>query len=132
MQIDGNALVGGIVAIVVAVVGSSWFSAWVQSHNSNTLKQAIIDMQGDIANIKANGEALEAKNARRRILRFNDELLKNNTNHSKEYFDDVLDDTTEYLRYCEKHPDFKNGKASLAIENIERVYRNCMEKKSFL
>ena len=132
MQIDGNALVGGIVAIIVAVLGSSWFSAWAQSHNSNTLKQAIIDMQGDIANIKANGEALEAKNARRRILRFNDELLKNNTNHSKEYFDDVLDDTTEYLRYCEKHPEFKNGKASLAIENIERVYRNCMEKKSFL
>lgn len=132
MVIDPNALVGGIVAIVVAVIGSSWFSAFMQSHNSNAIKEAVSELQKDVINIKANGEALEAKNARRRILRFNDELLKNNTNHSKEYFDDVLDDTTEYLRYCEKNPDFKNGKATLAIENIERVYRNCMEKKSFL
>ena len=131
MQIDGNALVGGIVAIIVAVLGSSWFSAWAQSHNSNTLKQAIVDMQKAIANIKSNEEALEAKNARRRLLRFNDELL-NNVYHRKEYFDDVIGDITEYRRFCDKNPDFLNGKATLAIENIERVYRICMEKKSFL
>lgn len=130
-NIDANALVGGIVAIIVAVLGSSWFSAWAQSHNSNTLKQAIVDMQKAIANIKSSEEALEAKNARRRIFRFNDELL-NNVDHSKEYFDDVIGDITEYRRFCDKNPDFLNGKATLAIENIERVYRICMEKKSFL
>lgn len=130
-NIDANTLVGGVVAIVVAVVGSQWFSAWVQSHNSTGIRNAIDELKKDVTNLKAEHAQREAKNVRRRILRFNDELL-NNVDHSKEYFDDVIGDITEYRRYCEKNPDFLNGKATLAIENIERVYRKCMEEHKFL
>jgi hypothetical protein len=70
-------------------------------------------------------------NARRRILRFNDELLQD-IRHSREMFDNVLDDITAYEHYCNQHKDFKNQKVTLAIENVNRVYKECMIEHSFL
>ena len=54
----------------------------------------------------------EALATRRRILRFNDELLQK-IKHSKEMFDDTLKDITDYDNYCRTHPDFKNKKRYL-------------------
>ena len=71
------------------------------------------------------------KQCRTRILRFNDEVIRG-MHHTEEHFDDVLDDITEYNRYCEEHKDFKNEKAVMAISNIQRVYKICMEEDSFL
>lgn len=71
------------------------------------------------------------KQCRTRILRFNDEAIRG-MHHTEEHFDDVLDDITEYNRYCEEHKDFKNEKAVMAISNIQRVYKICMEEDSFL
>ena len=71
------------------------------------------------------------KQCRTRILRFNDEVIRG-MEHTKEHFDDVLDDITEYTRYCANHKDFKNEKAVMAIENVRRVYCQCEEKNNFL
>jgi hypothetical protein len=73
----------------------------------------------------------DAQAARRRILRFNDELLRN-LDHSKEYFDDILEDVKIYDDYCEEHRDFPNGKTVMATKNIKHCYEQCMEKHSFL
>lgn len=73
----------------------------------------------------------DAQAARRRILRFNDELLRS-IDHSKEYFDDILEDIKIYNRYCDEHKDFANGKTVMAKKNIEHCYEQCMEKHSFL
>ena len=73
----------------------------------------------------------DAQAARRRILRFNDELLRN-LDHSKEYFDDILEDVKIYDDYCEEHRDFTNGKTVMATKNIKHCYEQCMEKHSFL
>ena len=73
----------------------------------------------------------EALAARRRILRFNDELLLK-IKHSKEMFNDILKDITDYDNYCRTHPDFKNKKAVFAEENVARAYQDCMENNSFL
>lgn len=73
----------------------------------------------------------DAQAARRRILRFNDELLRS-IDHSKEYFDDILEDIKIYNRYCDEHKDFTNGKTVMAKKNIEHCYEQCMEKHSFL
>lgn len=69
--------------------------------------------------------------ARRRILRFNDELLLK-IQHSKEMFNDILKDITDYDNYCRTHPDFKNKKAVFAEENVTRAYQQCMNDNSFL
>ena len=73
----------------------------------------------------------EALAARRRILRFNDELLQK-VRHSKEMFDDILKDITDYDNYCREHPDFLNKKAVLSEQNVARAYQKCMEENDFL
>ena len=76
-----------------------------------------------------------AKQCRMRILRFNDEILQadpQKSAHSKEHYDEILDDVTEYERYCETHPGYRNSKAVMAIQNVERSYQTHMANKSFL
>jgi hypothetical protein len=73
----------------------------------------------------------EALAARRRILRFNDELLQK-VKHSKEMFDDVLSDIDNYDRYCRAHPDFVNQKAVFAEQNVGKAYKQCTDENSFL
>ena len=76
-------------------------------------------------------ELKDALAARHRILRFNDELLSNQK-HSKEMFDDILKDITNYDKYCREHPNFKNRKAVLSEENVVRVYQDCLRTHDFL
>ena len=54
------------------------------------------------------------------------------TRHTKEEFDEILYSVTYYERYCEDHPKYENNRAVLAIENIKRVYKECMETNDFL
>lgn len=84
-----------------------------------------------------NGEVLdkidenEAKNARYRILRFDDEI-RHGKKHTEEHFNQILDDIDMYNDYCREHPKYPNSKAVLAIANIKRVYAKCKDEDSFL
>lgn len=71
------------------------------------------------------------KSCRLRILRFNDELIQG-IKHTKEHFDEILDDISTYEKYCDTHDDYENAKAEMAIENVKRVYRHCEETNGFL
>lgn len=73
----------------------------------------------------------EATTCRYRILRFNDEIL-HDQRHTKEHFDQILDDVTRYEKFCKDHPEYENNKAILAIENIKRVYTKCTDENTFL
>jgi len=66
-----------------------------------------------------------------RILRFNTELLRD-MKHTREDFIEILSEIDFYETYCKEHKEYKNNRAVLAIENIERVYRQRMEKNDFL
>lgn len=79
---------------------------------------------------KENAES-KATTSRYRILRFDDEI-RHDTKHTKEHFDQILEDITEYEKYCSEHPDYRNNKAVLAIKNIKRVYQNCTNEGTFL
>lgn len=68
---------------------------------------------------------------RTKILRFNNELLRD-IDHTKEEFIEVLADIDEYERYCKEHPAYKNNRAIHAIHNIKRVYDDRLEKHDFL
>ncbi len=67
---------------------------------------------------------------RARILRFNNELLRD-LYHDEEEFIDVLADIDEYERYCKRHPEYKNNRAVHAIANIGRVYDARLKKHDF-
>ena len=131
MIIDPNIIIGGFVSVIVAIFGSAGFWQFVANQSNKEVKTELKKIQTEFTELKESEEQREARNSRRRILRFNDEII-NKMKHSREYFDDILEDVNAYELYCRKNPDFQNGKAVLAIENIERVYRECMREGNFL
>lgn len=126
--------------IVAAMVGVSGFWEFIKYLMSLVTgrKGKIEDLSNKIDSLSAKIDKMDkaqtednAVRARTRILRFNDELL-NDVRHSKECFDQVLDDVTFYEKYCADNPNFKNSKAVHAIGNINKIYDKCQEEHDFL
>ena len=130
-MIDPVTLITAVVSIAVTIFGSAGFWQWMSDRSKGGVRASIDALRKDIDKMKASEDEREANNARRRILRYNDEL-KRDVEHSLEYFNDILSDIDYYERYCEAHHDYQNSKATLAIENVRRCYRICTEKNSFL
>lgn len=88
----------------------------------------------EVRSLRADFEESKAVDARRRILQISDELLheEKERRHSKEYFDQILDDITLYEKYCEDHKGFKNNKAVASIGHINRIYNERLLNKDFL
>ena len=105
----------------------NWFG---DLFNSGIYKR-LDKIETDVKDIKSTSAERDAINSRVRILRFNDELM-NDINHSKDYFDQILNDIDMYEKYCEDHPKFKNNVTLFAISNIKDCYKNCMAKHKFL
>ena len=95
------------------------------------LKADIKDVRSELGRLDAKMDESEAIGARVRILRMNDEILRK-TRHTKESFDQTLDDITKYDHYCKEHPDFENDKTVMATGNIRDTYKKCMEERDFL
>lgn len=83
------------------------------------------------ADLNEKMDANEAKTARYRILRFDDEI-RHKIRHSKEHFDQIIEDVDTYERYCQDHPRFPNEKAVSATDNVKRTYEKCKAENSFL
>ena len=98
---------------------------------SKNVNAQIGDLSQKITDLENADELERVRFARQRILRFNDEILCGQR-HSKEHFDETLDDITKYEHYCNTHKDYKNDKAALAIKTIRKVYEECLETHDFL
>lgn len=68
---------------------------------------------------------------RQSILRFSDDLM-HDQEHSREYYDVILQDITEYDLFCDRHPGFKNAVTGQAAKNILKHYESHMWQKDFL
>ena len=101
-----------------------------RSVNKEVLEQVNILFK-EVDTLKKDEELERARQARQRILRFNDEILFEKR-HSKEHFDEILDDIDTYEEYCRTHEDYENNKAVLAIATIREVYRDCLKTHDFL
>ena len=106
------------------------------SEDVKTMHHNMDELDAKLDSLKREEESArdlrEALNSRRRILRFNDELLQG-MRHSKEMFDDVLvEDIKKYDDYCRNNPDFINQKCVFAKDNIENAYQKCMVQHDFL
>ena len=124
---------GGIVFALLTLVQITPIKVNPWSAIARAIGKALIG--GDIMakleeHIRVDDER-DADMHRYRLLRFNTELLRK-TLHTKEEFDEILYSVTYYERYCEDHPKYENNRAVLAIENIKRVYKECMETNDFL
>ena len=72
----------------------------------------------------------EAKTRRVRILSFADEIYMD-MNLSKDAYDQCLSDISDYSRYCQSHPDFKNDQTVETTEYIKSMYEKRLENKDF-
>lgn len=97
----------------------------------NDIKGDVTNMKDEIDTFKKEEELERVRQARQRILRFNDEILFEKR-HSKEHFDEILDDIDTYEEYCRTHEDYENNKAVLAITTIREVYKDCLKTHDFL
>ena len=87
----------------------------------DTILSAIKDLSGRVERIEASLDERDAILARTHILRFNDDLY-NNIHHSEEYFLQTIDDAKTYEKYCEKNPEFSNGRTEVAMKHVREEY----------
>ena len=123
-----------VLSIFGGGVGLTFLQFLITRHDEkkkNSLMTVVNAIKKDLDCLKDEMHRDQAYAARIRILRFSDEIL-HKTRHSMEMFNQINEDIDRYRRFCDKNPDFKNNKAVMAIQNIERVYEMCMEQNNFL
>ena len=72
----------------------------------------------------------QATTIRVRILRFEDELQTEKI-HSKDSWDQVMDDIRRYEIYTESHPEFKNNITIASTRHIKKKYEELLEKRAW-
>ena len=72
----------------------------------------------------------QATTMRVRILRFENELQEERI-HSKDSWDQVMDDIDRYEKYTEKHPKFKNNITAASINHIKNKYGELLAERAW-
>lgn len=123
----GAGIGSGIMAIVLAALQRKW--------KKDDQQDVILDKLDTITTrmdrMEAAASEREAKDARIRILRFGDEC-SHEVRHSREHFEQVIEDMDAYETYCRDHPDFKNNKATLTIKIIKDTYQRRLLNNDFI
>ena len=97
----------------------------------NEIEQSVRALELKVVESELKADEDRAIRARIRILRFNDEVLSEKR-HSKESFDQTLEDIDNYEKYCAEHPEFKNNKTLMSIKNIKTIYQRQLATHDFL
>lgn len=138
---EGNITAG--IALLVAALATiiqvspikldpwTWLARWIGRAINGELIEKVDKLEKNIERMDHDAGERNAKAARARVLRFGDEIL-HNVSHSKEHFDDILQDITEYENYCEEHPEFENDRMQLTAQKIKDTYKKCWEEHSFI
>lgn len=109
----------------------SWLAKKVGKAINGEVLEKFDQLKEDVTEIKTQQEEHSAKDSRMRILRFGDEML-HGENHSKDHFDQILDDVNRYELYCETHPLFINNMTRLTISRIKAEYKERLFNNTFL
>lgn len=95
------------------------------------LDSELNDVRKQVTMVRDEAEAGRVLERRIRILRFADEIT-HGVLHSKDHFEQLLEDGEYYRKYCETHKDFKNGITEPAINLIDSTYEERLRKNDFL
>lgn len=87
----------------------------------DSILKAIGELSDRVERIESSLDERDAVLARTHILRFQDELY-NDVKHSKEYFEQTLDDIQTYNQFCDDNPKFANGRTKAAAKYIQDEY----------
>lgn len=97
----------------------------------SNVNQQVKDIKSDVVDIREEAKEREATSRRARILEFGDEIL-HEIDYSKEHWDSILMDVSEYEHYCDDHPHYMNNVAKATIKHIKHMYEKHLEEDSFL
>ena len=133
--IGGGGLLAALLTLVqIAPVKINPWSAIAKAIgkaiNADVLRELDTVTQKLDTHIRVDDER-NADSYRTRILQFNNELLRE-IQHTREDFIEILAVIDDYESYCRDHEDYKNNRATCAIENIKRVYMERLQKHDFL
>ena len=106
-------------------------SPWSWFWGSISRLLGIQDLSNRVDRLESYINKNQAITYRSRILRFSDEMY-NNVLHSREAFEQILEDIDNYNKYCYEHPEFINGKTINAAKHINDKYNECLEKHKFI
>ena len=121
------------ITIALSIFGGGSLTMFVQFliNRHDSRKGELKKLREDVQALRDEFREDQTTNARVRILRFSDEML-HGYKHSKESFDQALQDIDHYNKYCDDHPKYENERAKSAISHIRRVYQDCLTNGSFL
>ncbi len=127
-------ILGGATLIQISPIKiDPWsaFARWIGRAINGEVIAKVDKLEKELISMRQDIDERAAKDCRVRILRFGDEVL-HEKRHTKEHFDQILLDITEYDKYCEEHKDFKNNMTAMTTMHIKDTYERCMEDRSFL
>ena len=121
-----------VIAVVVAVVGSNALWGFLQfllerKDKKNDCSKKILEA---IQKINNKIDQRTAIGCRIRILKFMDEIIEG-WEHSKDSYNQIMRDITDYLQYCDDHPQFLNHQTDATIERIKKDYEQRLATNDF-
>lgn len=121
-----------VIAVVVAVVGSNALWGFLQfllerKDKKNDCSKKILEA---IQKINNKIDQRTAVGCRIRILKFMDEIIEG-WEHSKDSYNQIMQDITHYHQYCEEHPQFLNHQTDATIERLKKDYEQRLATNDF-
>ena len=121
-----------VITVIVAIIGSNALWGFLQfllerkdkkSDCSKKILEAIQKIDDKIDQRTAIG-------CRIRILKFMDEIIEG-WEHSKDSYNQIMRDITDYLQYCDDHPQFLNHQTDATIERLKKDYEQRLATNDF-
>lgn len=109
----------------------SWLFRKIGKIMNEEIDTKVNSLEKGLTKLQISCDERAMNDCRTRILRFNDEIL-HKQRHTKEHFDQILVDISNYEMYCDEHKEYKNNIANLAIKHIKDTYNNCETNGTFL
>lgn len=130
---------GGVLVILMTLIQItpiklnpwSWIAKAIGRAINGEVLEKVNKLSKEVQSMKEEDAEEWASLSRMHILRFGDELL-HGVSHSKEHFDQILNDITKYETYCDEHPAYKNNVARATIKQIKNTYQKCLDENDFL
>lgn len=109
----------------------TWLGRAIGRAINGEVIEKVNSLSEDVKALKEEDSEQWASLSRSHILRFGDEIL-HGVPHSKEHFDQILLDISNYETYCDDHPKYKNNIANATIKQIKTTYQKCLDENKFL
>ena len=121
-----------VITVIVAIIGSNALWGFLQfllerKDKKNDCSKKILEA---IQKINNKIDQRTAVGCRIRILKFMDEIIEG-WEHSKDSYNQIMQDITHYHQYCEEHPQFLNHQTDATIERLRNDYEQRLATNDF-